>query len=143
MSSIRIDTREEYDYLVGRGYEPLVDEWFEIDHNLRVELQREKFGKNDAEGNQKFYKFCLHHYAHYCRECGRPINNPSAYNVSHIISRAADARMSHDPRNVYILCPECHNRYEHITTRRDMRIFDRAEERKEKLKHEYNGEIKS
>ena len=134
-----IDTRELYDYAVKRGYEPLVDERFLVEHNLRVELQRERFGGNDAEGNEKFYKFCLKHYPMVCYECGCPIRHPWSINVSHILSRGAFPEMAHDPRNVYILCAEHHEQYEHKTTRRYMRIFARSEERIKQLKREYNG----
>lgn len=134
-----IETREEYDYCVKRGYEPLVDERFPMSHELRREIQREKFGKNTMEDNQKFYKFCLHHLPLVCKECGRPILYPSATNVSHILSRGSHPEMAHDPRNVYILCAEHHEQYEHKPTRRRMRIFDMSEERIQMLKQEYNG----
>lgn len=140
MLKANIDTREEYDYALSRGYEPLVDERFPMKHELRVEVQKERFAKNDAEGNEKFYKFCLHHLPLVCKECGKPITNPSAYNVSHILTKGSNPAMSHDPRNVYILCPEHHDMYEQKTTRRRMRIFDMSEERIQQLKSEYNGE---
>lgn len=133
----KIETREEYDYCLSRGFEPLVDDRFTMAHSLRVEIQKERFGGNNAQGNDKFYKFCLYHLPLVCRECGRPIRNPSAYNVSHILTRGSHPDMAHDPRNVYILCPDHHNQYEHRTTRVRMRINDLAEERISLLKKEY------
>ena len=44
-----ITTREEYDYVVSRGYEPLTDARFPMEHSLRVEIQKEKFGGSNAE----------------------------------------------------------------------------------------------
>lgn len=140
MPKVRIETREEYDYVVSRGiFEPLADDRFELEHGLRIAIQKEKFGGNNAKGNDKFYKFCLHHLPLVCKECGKPIRNPSAYNVSHILTRGAFPEMAHDIRNVYILCPEHHDMYEQKTTRRGMRIFDIAEERIQQLKQEYNN----
>lgn len=139
----RIETREEYDYVAKKGlFEPLVDDRFEIDHNVRTEIQKEKFGGNDAEGNEKFYKFCIYHLPMVCQECGKPIRNPSAINVSHILTRGAHPAMAHDPRNVNILCPEHHSMWEHATTRKTMRIYDRNNERIELLKQEYYAESK-
>lgn len=134
-----IETREEYGYAVERGYEPLIDARLPMTHALRVEVQKERFGKNDAEGNHRFYRFCLSRLPLICEECRRPIRSPSAYNVSHIISRGADARMAHDPRNVNILCEYCHERWEHSTTRVGMRILRKNKKRIEQLKREYNG----
>ena len=49
-----ITTREEYDYVVSRGYEPLTDARFPMDIHLREEIQREFFGKNTMADNAKF-----------------------------------------------------------------------------------------
>lgn len=131
-----IETREEYDYVVGRGYEPLIDERFPMDINLRREIQREKFGKNNAEGNRKFYKFCIENLPHICAECGRYIEHPSAVNISHRLSRGAHPAVSHDPRNVDFLCFSCHQRYEN-GDRKGMKIYAKVEKMIEKLKNEY------
>ena len=94
-----ITTREEYDYVVSRGYEPLIDARFPMEHSLRVEIQKEKFGGNNAEGNAKFYKWCIEHKPNICEECGKPIRYASATNVSHILTRGSHPECSHDPRN--------------------------------------------
>lgn len=135
-------TREEYDSFVKRGREPLIEKAFHLDIDLRREIQKEKFGGNDASGNQKFYQFCILHKLLVCEECGRAITSPTATNVSHIISRGADARMAHDPRNVNILCPRCHSLWEHATTRKGMRILNKNNKTIELLKREYNVESK-
>ena len=135
-----ITTREEYDALLKRGIDCLYDKRYHLEIGLRREIQRERFGKNDAEGNAKFYAYCLKNLPLVCEHCGRPIRLPSAYNVSHIISRGSDARMSHDPRNVNILCVDCHFMFEHTTTRSRMNplFVEKNERRKELLKKEYN-----
>ena len=134
-----IETREEYGYAVERGYEPLIDARLPMTHALRVEVQKERFGKHEAEGTLRFYRVCLSRLPLICEACRRPIRSPSAYNVSHIISRGADARMAHDPRNVNILCEYCHERWEHSTTRVGMRILKKNQKCIEQLKREYNG----
>lgn len=136
--SVDITTREEYDYARSRGYEPLQDRKFKMDHALRVEIQKELFGGNDAEGNAKFYKWCLAHKPLVCEECGKSITHPSAVNVSHILSRGSHPEMAHDPRNVNILCWWHHQRYEQKPTRIHMGIFRKTEKMIEKLKKEYN-----
>ena len=48
--------------------------------------------------------------------------------------------MSHDPRNVNILCVDCHFLWENTTTRSRMNplFVEKNERRKELLKKEYN-----
>ena len=75
-----ITTREEYDYVVSRGYEPLMDARFPMDIHLREEIQREFFGKNTMADNTKFYKWCIEHKPNICEECGKPIRYASATN---------------------------------------------------------------
>lgn len=133
----RIETREEYDYCVKRGYEPLADKRFDLAIDLRREIQREKFGTNTIANNQKFYRFCIEHLPMVCEECGKPITHPSAINVSHILTKGSNPAMAYDCRNVNILCPEHHSMWEHATTRKTMRIYDRNNERIELLKQEY------
>lgn len=135
----KIATREEYDLLLKQGKEPLMSRYFDLDIRLRKEIQKERFGGNDAEGNEKFYKYCLKHKSLVCEECGTPIRNPSAYNVSHILTRGAFPEMAHDPRNVNILCPRHHDMWEHSTTRKGMRIEIKNEKIINQLKKEYNG----
>ena len=133
-----ITTREEYDYVVSRGYEPLMDARFPMDIHLRVEIQKEKFGGNNAEGNAKFYKWCIEHKPNICEECGKPIRYASATNVSHILTRGAHPDKSHDCRNTNILCFDCHSKWEDATTRKDMKIYEKNMRTIEMLKKEYN-----
>ena len=109
--------------------------------NLRRRIQKEKFGKNDDEGNAKFYHYCLTHFPMVCENCGKPIRYPWATNVSHILTRGAHPEMAHDPRNISILCAQCHELYEHSTTRDQLRMWyvEKTERVKEMLKKEYQG----
>ena len=137
MDTIRIDTREEYDYCIKRGYEPLIDWRFTMDIHLRVSVQRELFGTGHSPAeNERFYRWCWDHYAHYCHETMRPLWDYSAVYVSHILTRGAHPEMAHDPRNVNILCFEAHNRWEN-GNRKSMRIYESNQLIIETLKSEY------
>ena len=134
-----VNTREEYDALLQRGIDALCDDRYHLEIHLRREIQKEKFGGNNAEGNAKFYAYCLHHKPLVCENCGKPIRNPSATNVSHILTRGAHPEMAFDPRNINILCWECHNAWEHKNTRWKLRMWfvEKNERTIEQLKQEY------
>lgn len=140
---VEITNREDYDALLKRGIDCLYDKRYHLEIGLRREIQREKFGKNDDEGNAKFYAYCLHHFPHVCENCGKPIPHPWATNVSHILSRGAFAPLSHDCRNISILCWECHQKFEHKPTRVTMNpwYLEKVERRIEMLKKEYQDFI--
>jgi hypothetical protein len=131
-----ITTREEYNYALARGYDALLDERFPMDIALRKEIQKEKFGGNNARGNSVFYRYCLENKPLVCEECGRPIDYPSAVNVSHILTRGAHPAIAHDPRNTNILCFEHHQRWEN-GDRKSMRIYPKNEKTILQLKKEY------
>jgi len=138
MELIAIDTRSDYDLCREQGFEPLLDQRFAMDHNLRVSVQRELFGTGHTpEENEKFYRWCWRHLPHVCSECMKPLKEYSAVYVSHNLTRGAYPEMAHDPRNVTILCFEHHNQYEHRPTRERMRIFASTEYRNEQLLQEY------
>ena len=128
-----ITTREEYDAAVRDGFEPLLDMYCAIDHNLRLEVQRERFPTNEA-----FYKYCWNMYPHICTECLARLDGYSSVFVSHILTRGAHPDMAHDPRNVLILCARHHEQYEHRTTRKTMRIYEQTERIAEQLRAEYS-----
>ena len=139
MSPIVIDTRECYDYAQSRGYEPLIDGRFAVEIHLRVEIQRELFGRGHTPAeNERFYRWCWEHLPHRCEECLRPLPDYSAVFVSHILTRGANPAMAHDPRNVNILCLGHHNQWEN-GARDAMRINARNEIRIENLRKEYQG----
>lgn len=123
MKQIWIDTREGYDFARARGYEPLVDRRFRLEIGLRVAIQQELFGKGHTpEENEKFYRWCWEHKLHVCEECMKPLHQYSAVHISHILSRKEFPQGHFDPRNVNILCFNCHNRWEYRNTRHGMRI---------------------
>ena len=139
MEKIRIETREEYTYCKSRGYEPLLDRRFDVDINLRVEIQRDLFGSGHTPAeNERFYRWCWDHKPHVCEETMRPIRYYSAMHVSHILTRGAHPEMAHDPRNVNILTFEMHNRWEN-GNRATMRIYAGNMLIAEQLKNEYKG----
>lgn len=141
MTVARIDTRAEYDYARSRGFEPLVDRHFDMDIRLRIEIQRELFGRGHSpEENERFYRWCWEHKPHCCEETMRPLRGYSATYISHILTRGAYPDMAHDPRNVNILCYEMHAKYEN-GNRRAMRIYCANLLIIEQLKKEY-GSIK-
>lgn len=144
MEIISISERWEYDYIVSRGYEPLIDKRFQIHIPLRIELQREKFGHcvfgrgDDIQAtNARFFKWIWEHKPHYCEECMRPLREYSATYCSHILTRGAHPGMAHDPRNINILCFKHHNQWEHATTRKKMRIYEKNCLTIQQLKQEY------
>ena len=141
--AVEISKREDYDALLKRGIDCLYDKRYHLEIGLRREIQREKFGKNDDAGNALFYAYCIKHFPHVCENCGKPIPHPWATNVSHILSREAFAPLSHDCRNVSILCWECHQKFEHKPTRVTMNpwYLEKVERRVEMLKEDYRGFI--
>lgn len=137
MEPIVIDTRPDYDYCVAQGYEPLVDRRFVMAHQLRVSVQREKFGTGHTpEENERFYRFCWKHKPHICEECMKPLKEYSATYISHIRTRGAFPEMAFDCRNVNILCFNHHNQWEN-GERKIMRIYGVNEFTIENLEREY------
>lgn len=136
MEKIKIETRDDYFYARMRGYDALYDKRCEMPIALRKEIQKYLFGKNNAEGNRKFYRYCIERFPMVCEECGRPIDNPWAGNVSHILTRGAHPEKAHDPRNINILCLRCHERWEN-GDRSNMRIYEKNQRTIEQLKKEY------
>lgn len=133
-----ISERWEYDYIVSRGFEPLLDtNHFRMDIRLRIAIQREKFGTGHTpDENERFYRWVWEHKPHYCEETMRPLPNYSATFVSHILTRGANPEMAHDPRNVNILCFEMHNKWEN-GDRKGMRIYPANLLRIQELKKDY------
>ena len=138
-----IITREEYEMVVERGFQPLLDNRFEMDIILRIDIQKELFGHcvfgrgNIPAANERFYRWIWENKKHICEETMRPLHNYSAKFISHILTRGANPAMAHDPRNINILCLEMHNKWEN-GNREEMRIFAQNQKIIEKLRFEYN-----
>lgn len=136
---IEIETREEYDLCRKNGLEPLLDKRFAIDIRLRVEIQRERFGKGHTPSeNERFYRWMWEHKPHICEECMRPLRGYSATYVSHILTRGAHPEAAHDPRNVNILCFQHHAMWEN-GSRELMRIYGKNCKTIDKIKQEYGA----
>ena len=132
-----IYTRREYDEAVSQGEVPLLS-WDGLDIHLRVEIQRELFGRGHTPAeNERFYRWCWEHKPHYCEETMRPLPNYSAVYVSHILTRGANPDMAHDPRNVNILSFEAHNKWEN-GNRKSMRIYEKNQLTINLLRTEYD-----
>lgn len=127
---IVLQSVEEYEYAVSRGYQPLQD-WkkFTLHVPLRIDLQRALFGKshiskgNVVEANQRFYYWCWDNNPHFCEECAHPLHDYSSVYVSHILSRGAHPESAHDPRNKNMLCPGHHRQWENEQARKQMKIY--------------------
>lgn len=137
MEPYLLNERWEYDIVTTRGFQPLVDtKNFRMNINLRVEIQKEMFGGNNMQDNEKFFRWVWKHKPHICEETLRPLRNYSAVYCSHILTRGAYPEMAHDPRNINILCFEMHNRWEN-GDRANMRIYRKNLQTIETLKREY------
>lgn len=136
MNNNIIISRSEYERVRECGVEPLLG--WRLAHGLRVELQRERFGRgNTPAENERFYRWCWQHLPHRCEECLRPLAEYSAVHVSHVLTRGAHPDMAHDPRNVNILCATHHARWEN-GKRETMRIYESNQMLIRELKQEYN-----
>lgn len=141
-TTLRIDSIDEYRQCVERGFEPLIDDRFELPIELRIEIQRQLFGHvtrgrgNIPQANERFFRWVWERKPHRCEETLRPLHNYSAVYVSHILSRGAHPEMAHDPRNVNILCAEMHNMWEN-GRRQSMRIWEKNSRIIKILKNEY------
>lgn len=143
---ILITERFEYDYVVGGGYNPLLDyKHFKLDINLRVELQRELFGHcifgrgaNIMAANERFFRWIWEHKPHQCEECLKPLSAYSAVYCSHILTRGAYPEIAHDCRNINILCFNHHSEWEN-GNKHKMRIYASNMKIIETLKNEYGS----
>lgn len=144
-TTIAIESIAEYRLCVERGFEPLIDDRFELPIALRVEIQRQLFGHvthgrgNIPQANEHFFRWVWDHKPHRCEETMRPLHQYSAVYISHILSRGAHPEMAHDPRNVNILCAEMHARWEN-GDRHSMRVWRNNKKTIEKLKNEYENQ---
>lgn len=128
MAAIQITEREEFNICIQRGFVPLLDPNFELNIDLRIDLQREIFGHSFTSrgdivaANQRFYRFMWENKPQYCEECIKPLQTFSPVWISHILTRGAFPEMGHDPRNINILCHRHHDQWE-TGKRESMRIY--------------------
>jgi len=142
-----IETSEEFNTIMQRGFNPLFNPIFTIDIKLRIQIQHQIFGnslisKGDIpKANEKFYKYMWQYKPHYCEECLKPLRNYSSVFISHILSRGSSPEMAHDVRNINILCMDHHNQWE-TGKRETMRIYPCNLKIIKTLKTEYANEKK-
>ena len=143
MEPYLLTDRDEYDYCIQRGYNPLLDiRNFRMDIRLRVAIQRELFGHcgfgrgNIPQANERFFRWVWDNKPHRCEETMKPLPSYSAVYCSHILTRGAHPEIAHDPRNINILCFEAHNRWEN-GDRKTMRIYPANVRLIELIKSEY------
>lgn len=130
MDKFLIKTEEEYNIVVSRGYQPLLNNrFFLLDIDLRETLQKRIFGhcaigrgRDIMAANDRFFHWIWDHKPHYCEECMKPLHDYSAVYCSHILTRGAHPEMAHDPRNINILCFRHHNQWEN-GDKKSMRIY--------------------
>ena len=140
-----ITDRDEYQYCIQSGFQPLLDiRNFRLEIGLRVEIQREifghcVFGRGDIPAaNERFFRWVWEHKPHQCEETMRPLANYSAVYCSHILTRGSHPEIAHDPRNINILSFESHNRWEN-GDRENMRIYPGNMRLIELMKTEYQS----
>jgi len=143
---ISLDSREEYDYVRNeRGYEPLADfRTFSLPPELRYELLLEKFQKYNPKQTARFYRWYWETYPgsqdpRRCENCNTPLPLYSAVYVSHILTRGSYpfVEIAYDPRNINLLCFDCHRRWEDRTLRGDLHIFADNQARIETIRSEF------
>lgn len=145
MEPYLLTDRDEYDYCIQRGYNPLLDiRNFRMDIRLRVAIQRELFGHcvfgrgNIPQANERFFRWVWDNKPHRCEECLKPLRNYSAVYCSHILTRGAYPEAAHDARNINILCFEHHSQWEN-GDKTKMRIYPGNVRTIELIKREYGS----
>jgi len=141
---IKIDTHAEFKLAVRKGFQPLIDWRFNMPIRLRVEIQREYFGRvaigrgKLPSANDRFYHFVWNNKPHVCEESMIPLEQYNAAFISHIFTRGAWPEMAHDPRNANILISWAHRQWEN-GKRMGMRIYQENALKMQILKSEYQN----
>lgn len=139
MEPKRVNTVVEYYSEVETGHEPLIDSAFDLDIHVRRQVQDSLFGSDctDINNRHKFFLFVWDNKPHICEETGTYLGQTMrAEYMSHILSRGAHIEMWNDPRNINILSPESHRKWE-TGKKEKMRIWDKNKEIISRLKSEY------
>lgn len=137
---IQITTREHYDEVRKlKGIEPLIDPDFDIEIHLRKQIQDELWGDDQTNilHRRNFFLWVWEHKMHICEETGTFLGaQMSAEFMSHILTRGAHVEMWNDPRNINILTPDSHRKWE-TGKREKMKIWDKNKETIAQLKSDY------
>lgn len=141
MEQIILKTKQEYDYVVNKGFQPLLpNRYFVMTHRLRLEIIERLFGRRGKDvraADARFFRWIWANKPHLCEECSCPLPHYSATFCSHILTRGAHPELAIDPRNVNILCFRHHQQWEN-GDRKSMRIYEGNQRIIEELKQEYN-----
>jgi hypothetical protein len=137
---IHIATREHYDEVRKlKGIEPLIDPDFDIEIHLRKQIQDDLWGSDQTNilHRRNFFLWIWEHKMHICEETGTFLGaQMSAEFMSHILTRGAHVEMWNDPRNINILTPDSHRKWE-TGKREKMKIWDKNKETIAQLKSDY------
>jgi hypothetical protein len=137
---ISIKTREEYDsYRTIEKCEPLLHLNFDIEVNLRKEIQNELWGKDSTNvlHRRNFFLWIWERRPHVCEETGAFLGyTMQADMMSHILTRGAHIEMWNDPRNINLLTPDAHRHWE-TGKREKMKIWNKNKEVIAILKSDY------
>lgn len=136
---IKLTERWEYDAAKSRGFEPLLfHSEFDVDFDLRMEIQRELFPEYSRENNAKFYRWVWDNWPteRKCEETGHPLYDYSPVFISHILSRGANPEKAYDGRNVNLLSPAAHRQWE-SAQRDQMRIYYSNQVRIDQMREDY------
>jgi hypothetical protein len=138
---IKILTREDYDrYDKMPLVNPLLDPGFDIEINLRKHIQDELWGSDSANVSSRhnFFLWVWERKPHVCEETGAFLGySMQAEFMSHILSRGAHEEMCFDPRNINLLVPDMHRKWE-TGKREKMKICDKNKEVVTLLKADYS-----
>lgn len=144
MEKIKILTRSEYDHecslVTHIGHDVILNPVFEIEINLRKKIQDEIWGDDPekVENRHRFFLWIWERKQHICEETGAYLGEKmQADFMSHILSRGAHIEMWNDPRNINILSPDSHRKWE-TGKKEKMKIWDKNKEIIRTLKIEYS-----
>ena len=135
---IYIGNRESYE-IWSATHEVLIDSRFDVEVNFRKEMQNELFGTEDnIQNRHKLFIWLWERKPHVCEETGAFLGDGmQAIFMSHILTRGAHIEMWNDPRNINILTPDNHRKWE-VGKREKMRIWDKNKETTARLKSDYS-----
>jgi len=138
---IHIATRDHYDEVRKlKGIQPLIDSDFDIEIHLRKQIQDELWGSDQTNilHRRNFFLWVWEQKMHICEESGAFLGpDMSAEFMSHILTRGAHVEMWNDPRNINILTPDNHRKWE-TGKREKMKIWDKNKETIAQLKSDYS-----
>lgn len=136
---INISSISEFNIIEGRGFKPLLNPYFDISIDLRIEIQYALFGKPHPNNDQKFFSYVWSNFPNFCEETYQPLNYSAAH-ISHIITKGSRQDMRYDVRNINILSSYYHTYWENeiIEKKKKLKVYWKNIPKIELLNHEYN-----